>query len=77
MKLVIIEWNDASSFDAWADMEAAIRKNVPTLCRTVGWVVAESKEAITVVATTADDKVTGDMTIIKSSIVKTTVLKRK
>lgn len=80
-RLVLIEWADSCSVrGVWknpSDLDA-----VAKTCFTVGWVVKESRRAITVVGTAslndedAFDHIAGDMTIPKGCIVRTRTLSR-
>lgn len=70
-RLLYIEWDDHSSWDnTWRPKEHYERENRALRCRSVGWVVAENKEAITLCGTRSESKFSGDITILKRCIRK-------
>lgn len=86
MKLVLVEWLDASSAHKWLTVEEAIEMSKPLACRTVGWLLSEKKGSDgckLVVSTvggedegTLETLVTGDITIPNVAITKMTVLRK-
>lgn len=52
-KLVTVEWVDAHSEDAWTDIEEI--DNSPMVCRTVGYLIKETKQTVSVAGTVSDD----------------------
>lgn len=75
MKLVLIEWEDALGVgSSWGPLEDLVCE--PIICRSVGWIAAESKRAIVLIPNVHDGDESrnvsqngcGDMTIPKSAI---------
>tara|TARA_R100000353_G_scaffold38846_1_gene30840 strand:+ start:202 stop:471 length:270 start_codon:yes stop_codon:yes gene_type:complete len=67
-KLVIIEWIDHTGNAGWIDDPS---KENPVQCKTVGWLVAETKDAYKVVDTISDEEgIAGLSVIIKSCVSK-------
>jgi len=48
MRLVLIEWVDSASGGGWSSLEHAVRESDAPLCKSVGWLIAESKISKTV-----------------------------
>jgi hypothetical protein len=74
-KLVLIEWLDSHRTDAWHTSPPATK---PVLCRSVGWLIHDGKEAKTIAAhVTEEDEPqrSGEMTIPTCSIRKMRTLK--
>lgn len=74
MKLVKLTWMDHVSFtkNNWHDKED-LEKLSPTEFNTVGWVIHETKDYITLVSTkTTDDEgpFAGEFTIVKKAVIK-------
>lgn len=76
----LIRWIDSASEDGWRSMRRMEDpRTVP--CMTVGWVVAESDEALTVFGTWAPEtestteQVCSGMTIPKAAILSRTVVR--
>lgn len=70
--LYYIEWKDHCSF-ANAMWRSASEFNAEyAVCHSIGWKIAETDEAITLVGTKHSDNTTaqGDITILKSCIIK-------
>ncbi len=65
--LLLIHWVDSASTDSiWIEPEASM---VPTLkCKSIGWLVGEDEESITIAAHWHRDEVGGNMTIPKVAI---------
>ena len=83
MKLVLVEWLDAHSGRGWQDVAQIERAAEPLYCRSVGWLVFESKDCKVLVPHVAGERNgevmlqgCGDMTIPTSAIVKMKVLKQ-
>lgn len=75
--LTIIDWQDSASLvgATWNAIEE-VRKSRPIICKSVGWVAAEDKLCVTLVAhISGDDAAGGDLCIPKSSIVKRRVIR--
>lgn len=69
-KLLYIEWNDSHST---AEGTWHVRKeisNCPAKVRSVGYVLKESKRAITLVSSVSPGEFAGDITIPKLAILK-------
>lgn len=84
MKLVLIEWIDSHSGRGWNRVDELIDKCEPLLCRSVGWLVAETKDAkIIAPHLSGEDNegihiyASGDMTIPTKAIRKMTILRGK
>ena len=85
MKLVLVEWNDASSnTSGWNSLDYLKDGCVPIHCRSVGWLAAEKNGHITIVPHLSGEKNgdivvcgRGDLTIAKKMITKMTVLRKK
>lgn len=76
MKLLLIEWVDASSSCKWESLEV-LGEREPEKIRTVGWLAGETKEGITLVSSISDfGRADGDMTIPKCSITSRKVLRK-
>ncbi len=82
MRLVLVEWLDSHSGKGWQTVEQLERATQPLYCRSVGWVVSESKDCKVIVPHIAGEKNgntmlegCGDLTIPTKAIVKITVLR--
>lgn len=75
--LTLIEWTDSSSMvgGTWNDLEEIGKQSTPLVCKSVGWVAAENKDCVTLVAHISGGHGGGDLCIPKSSIVKRRVLR--
>jgi len=78
MKAVYLEWEDSSSYtgNLWSRRERIIESTV-SHCKTIGFILNETKESITVITSADGEKegcVSGDMTIPKSAIKKRRVV---
>jgi hypothetical protein len=51
MKLLYVEWIDASSGPGWQTVEA-MRDQQPLYCRSVGWLIHENKDHLLLAAST-------------------------
>jgi hypothetical protein len=51
MKLIYVEWTDASSGPGWQRIDE-IQQQRPLRCRSVGWLVHEDKDHIVLAAST-------------------------
>lgn len=65
-RLVWIDWLDSASVDAWARPEEIPNRSIKV--RTVGWVIHEDDDAITVGASIAESSLSGSITIPQFSI---------
>ena len=71
MTKVYLEWLDAYSADPWQSFDNA-KKSCEELCvcYTIGWLLEETEEHITICHTRNDEQVTGCLHIPKRGIVK-------
>lgn len=79
-RLVSVEWEDSFGGGGWSPADEATA-NVPQVCRSVGWLIAESKSRIVVAPHLSLENelhdrldVSGEMTIPKKSIRRIKVL---
>ncbi len=77
MKLVVVEWLDSHQGRGWEDVEDLEEKVEPLSCRSVGWVLKETDEALMLVPHIAGQQSTkiivqgtGDLVIPKCAISK-------
>ncbi len=75
MKLVYIEWIDSHSGRGWRNVDDIKPTCAPLPCRSVGWVLQETKEAITLAPHVAGndtivEQACGDMTIPKKAVTR-------
>lgn len=81
MKTVYLEWVDSTSHSGnrWEDKERVIRHSGVSRCKTIGFVLKEDADQITIINSidTKYDNVSGDMTIPKCSIRKRRVVSWK
>ncbi|KKN79665.1 hypothetical protein LCGC14_0338690 [marine sediment metagenome] len=82
MKLVLIEWIDSHSGRGWRTTEEIERCAEPLYCRSVGWLIKETKQVKVIVPHIAGEKNgdiilqgCGDLTIPTKAIIKITTLK--
>jgi hypothetical protein len=75
--IVVITWEDSFSMDNWQTRQGAIANTErPMTCQTIGFVLKESKDTITVCHTAnEEDQVCGVMQIPRRCIVKIRKLK--
>ncbi len=74
-KLVLIEWVDSHSAPAWHTESPATE---PVLCRSVGWLVHDGKEAKTIAPHMTDESTPqrcGEMTIPARAVLRVEVLR--
>lgn len=84
MKLVLVEWLDAHAGRGWQTMERIERAAEPLYCRSVGWLVQDTKDCKVIAPHLAGEgnggavlQASGDLTIPTRCIVKLTVLKKR
>ena len=81
MKTVYLEWVDSKSFtgNVWVDTERVMKGGVLDRCKTIGFVLKEDANSITVVNSfdSLSECVSGDMTIPKCAIRKRRVVSWK
>lgn len=70
LRLVLVEWLDAYTHDSGWKSGKMLRKAAPVLVRTVGWVVKDDPDFITVAASHVpiDDHYDGDVVIPRGMI---------
>lgn len=80
--LVVIEWVDSAQRERWAWIDEFERGTEVLICRTVGWVLAETDEAVVVVSSISGEKnaelreaACGGMVIPKVAMVSRRVLR--
>lgn len=80
--MVLIEWLDSHSGRGWQDLDQLEEKAIPLYCRSVGWLVKETKHVKVIVPHIAGEKngdimiqVCGDLVIPTKAIVKMKLLK--
>lgn len=73
LKIIEVEWEDAATVDGWheADTEPG-----GSMCLTVGYLVAETKERISLAGSVGDDEACAVMTIPKGCVRKRRVIRR-
>jgi hypothetical protein len=81
LKLVLIEWVDSHAGRGWQTMERIAAASEPLYCRSVGWLLSETKDCKVIVPHIGGEKNgdvimqgCGDLTIPAKAIVKMTVL---
>ena len=84
MKLVLIEWLDSHSGDGWQPLRTIERNGDTVRCRSVGWLLSDTKEHKVIVPHISGEKSenvvpygAGDLSIPAKSIVKMSVLRKK
>ena len=76
MKLVYVEWVDSSSLDRVWNSESLIRECSVCRCRSVGWIVHETEDHLTIAGhSDGDEHWSGEMTIPKAAIKRRKILK--
>ena len=82
MKLVLIEWLDAHAGRGWQTTENIEAAAAPLVCRSVGWLLKDTKECKLIVSHLGGEENAkyfmlgcGDLTIPTCAIVKMTVLR--
>jgi hypothetical protein len=77
VKLVYVEWVDSAAMTGtWNDLSTVRGKPQPFVCRSVGWVVSESRDYLQIAAHLAGEpsaephQAGGDMSIPKAAITR-------
>jgi hypothetical protein len=70
MKLVQVDWLDAVTDDAGWKKISDVQTQRPPLCKSVGWILKETKGHVTIAATIHGDDCDGDVTIPRGMIRK-------
>lgn len=70
MRMVLVEWLDAYTQDAGWKSVKKLRKQEPVLVRTIGWLVKDVPDHITVAGSHVpfDDDCDGDVVIVRGMI---------
>ena len=83
MRLVLIEWVDSHSRRGWQDIDRIRGATEPLYCRSVGWLVSESKDCKVLVPHISGERNgaimlqgCGDLAIPAKAIVRMTVLRK-
>ena len=76
MKLVMIRWVDSAFLHGWVDRDS-VKTHQPSDCVSVGLLVNEGKEHITIVQSASKEQVGDGLTIPKCCIKKMWQLKVK
>jgi len=79
-KAIYVEWDDSSSMAStvWKLKDDVKKNNKPCRCKTVGFVIAETVDSVTLASSLdGGDYVSGDMQIPKSAIRKRRVVRWK
>jgi len=83
LKAVYLEWYDSSSFRAgdsggvWKSRADVSQAGEPCRCTTIGFILAEDEQSITIGGSYTGGCVSGDMNIPKSAITKRRVVRWK
>jgi len=82
MKLLLIEWLDSHAGRGWKDLDEIESAAEPLYCRSVGWLLKETKDCKVIVPHIGGEENgnimiqgLGDLTIPTKAIIKITVLK--
>ncbi len=78
MKLVLIDWVDNSNLDSsWHDFEDIKAVGIPQKCRSVGWLLSDTKDCKTLIGSINEEHEVGfgDITILNCCITKIVVLR--
>mgnify|MGYP001583986602 CR=1 FL=1 len=72
MRLVLIEWLDAFSTDEWTKIKKLTLepKRDKSICKTVGWLVHDGTDFLTVVSSLGHNDGAGAMTIPNGCVVR-------
>ncbi len=81
-KLVLIEWVDSHSGKGWQSLDELEGKAEPLFCRSVGWLVKETRDCKVIVPHISGEKNggivlqgCGDLAIPKKAILKVKLIK--
>lgn len=77
--LVYVEWVDSAGQDGWVDRQTALSGSIPSRVRSVGIVLHEDDESITLVTgeDTTHDNVDNPITIPKVAVTRRHGLRRR
>lgn len=67
--LVVVEWDDISSYDSWADEKESPRWTV-IRCTTVGWRLKGDRKNLIMTSTRADTGKCNDRQVIPKGVVR-------
>ncbi len=79
-RLLLVEWDDHKSpyRDSWETPRTVVQGNQPLRCVSVGWLIAENDEVLTLCASrSASDMFSNQSTILKNCIRKRRILRHK
>ena len=68
MRLVLVKWLDAISHESGWKAVDKVRTQKPPLVRSVGYLVADTKEHVTIVSSIVEGDCDGDVTIPRGMI---------
>ena len=76
MRLLYLEWDDSASFpdSDWHSLKES-KSLTPDLCKSVGWVIAESPDHLTLASHLSESEMCGEIAIPKTCIRKRRILK--
>ena len=76
MKLVYLEWVDSVSAPdgGWQDPKE-VKKLTPDTVRSVGWIISETKDFVTLISHDGEHEVSGEFCIPKACIKKRRVIR--
>jgi hypothetical protein len=77
MKLVAVEWVDSCALNGVWNKVNEVEALTPSVVASIGWVLHDTKHAITLVPHISGDSVCGELCIPKGTILRTQVLKCK
>lgn len=74
-ELVYLEWVDSAGYTGWQKLET-LQHNMDALSiKSVGWIVAENQDILTIVPHISPSSGCGDLTIPKAVITKCRIIK--
>ena len=81
-RLVLVEWLDSHAGHGWQTLDQLERASEPLYCRSVGWLIVETRQCTVIAPHIAGEKngdimlqCCGDLTIPTKAIVKLSVLR--
>jgi len=78
MDIVLVEWLDSRHGEGWIRLEEVQADLAPTRCESVGWLISQDNDSITLAGHCADNpkQVCGDMTIPAKAVLSITRLQK-
>lgn len=67
LPLIIVEWDDVSSYDGWRDTEES-KTSKPFQARMVGWEISRNKDCLVLATAFSDDECNGRRVIPRGCI---------